>query len=116
MLQRRKHGTWFQSRMTNDDHLQPPTINLTRELKSGSQVDSKGRLLPPKGVKPATLKTRKIKVHLRNEKDPQVLNKTFGCVRWTYNECVKAVNTKNEERKQEINPKNGKPLTWLATI
>ncbi len=110
------HGTWFQTRMTNDDHSQPPIISLTNNLKSGSQVDSKGKLLPPKGVKPATLKTRKIKVHLRNEKDRQVLNKTFGCVRWVYNECVRALNTKREEKEKEVHPKTGKPLTWLQYL
>ena len=106
-----KHRTRFQTRVTSVES-ESPNITLTKNLRPGSQVDDKGKLLSPKGEKPIKLKAIKIKVHLRNEKDRQLLNKTFGCVRWTCNECVKAVNTKSEEREQEINPKKDKPLTW----
>src|SRR3989338_9217338 len=68
------HGTWFQTRMTNDDHSQPPIISLTNNLKSGSQVDSKGKLLPPKGVRALNTK--------REEKEKEVHPKTGKPLTW----------------------------------
>lgn len=54
------------------------------------EVDNQGSLKIPKIPKklPAPVKAMKIRLHLRNEEDRVKLSKTFGCVRWTYNQCV----------------------------
>ena len=58
---RQKHRTWFRTRVTSVES-ESPNITLTKNLKSGSQVDDdKGKLLSPKGEKPIKLKVKQIK-------------------------------------------------------
>ena len=98
-INQQKHRTWLQMRITSGRAESPNiTLTLTKDLKSGSPVDSKSKLLSFKGEKSIKLKAIEIKLHLRNDQDRHLLNKTFGSVRWTYNECVKAINTKDEDR------------------
>ncbi len=51
------------------------------------EIDSTAKVTTPKQVG-AKVKTTKIKVHVRNDRDHERLRKLFGTVRFTYNQCV----------------------------
>ena len=50
------HKTWFQTRTTCGNS-NPLNIVLTKKLKSSTQVNQQGKILPPTNTKPITLKS-----------------------------------------------------------
>ena len=52
------HKTWFQTRTTCGNS-NPLKIVLTKKLKSSTQVNQQGKILPPTNTKPITLKNRR---------------------------------------------------------
>src|SRR3989338_3725108 len=101
-----QHSTWFRTLKIQNSMLSTTPKNLQtissqfvtslwpvttdEEPLPYVEVDNQGSLKIPKIPKklPAPVKAMKIRLHLRNEEDRVKLSKTFGCVRWTYNQCV----------------------------
>jgi len=67
----------------------------TNENIAGLEINNKNKIVPCKISKNLgnSIKTSKIRLHIRNPSDVEVLNNIFGIVRWTYNKSVEYTKT-----------------------
>ncbi len=64
------------------------------------------------------VKTLKLKLHPRRKKDHEMLRKTMGTARWTYNEVLRTIRDplKRQEREATLDPKTQKPVSWTKYL
>jgi len=83
------------------------------------EIDAKGTLKhPPMKKLEVPVRTVKIKLHPRRERDSSNLNKIFGVTRWTYNACVALLKKEDTEvrRLTSTDPKTNKPPAMMKFL
>ncbi len=65
------------------------------------EIDGNGNMTPPTKMLEKPVKSMKIRLHVRKDRDHETLRKIFGTVRWTYNKSVKRFR-KKEERPNKL--------------